>query len=418
MNFYDIVKIIFISSQIILFLFLIYHGTISAFGFLPVKRPSKLWEPKKRFALVVAAHNEEVVISAVIDSLKKLNYPRELYDIMIIADNCTDNTAQIARKMGAQVFERFNGIERGKGFALKWMFKRIYKMNRHDAIVVFDADNLVDQDYLMYMNNELIQGHKIIQGYLDTKNPDDTWVTKSYAISYWYMARIWQVARQKLQLPGALGGTGMCFEINTLKKLGWDATSLTEDLEFTMKAILRGIKPRWCHHAKIYDEKPLTFVASWDQRLRWMQGHWDVAFMYCGKLFRKFFKEGDFAALDGAFYLLQPGRILLAYFALFVNIFLWISPNINVEQWLNFGNQWPFHIWLTILIVQWLFPPIIAIIVLFETKKIKHLSGLLYYNIFGITWLPLTIIALFTKNNRIWKHTKHTRKISIEELSA
>jgi len=418
MGFYTVIKIIFIVSQIILFLFLIYHGSISVFGFLPVKKPSMLWEPKKKFALVVAAHNEETVISGIIDSLKKLNYPGELYDIMIIADNCTDDTAHIARQMQVQVFERFNRLEKGKGFALKWMFEKIYKMNKYDAIVVLDADNLVDKDYLIYMNNELLNGHKVIQGYLDTKNPDDTWITKSYAISYWYMARIWQVARQKLHLSGALGGTGMCFEINALKKLGWDATSLTEDLEFTMKAILSGIKPRWCHHAKIYDEKPLTFVASWNQRLRWMQGHWNVAFMYCGKLFAKFVKERDFAALDGAFYLLQPARILFAYFALIINIFLWISPEASAENWINIGNKWPFYIWVAILMIQWLFPPIIAVIVLVETKKIRNLSGLLYYNIFGITWFPLTMIALFTKNNKVWNHTKHTRQVSIEELSA
>lgn len=417
MGFDNVIKIMFVASQIVLFFFVIYHGSISIFGFLPVKKICKLWEPKKKFAVVVAAHNEKLVISGIINSLKMLNYPRELYEIMIIADNCKDNTAKIARKMGVQVFERFNNLQKGKGFALKWMFEKIYKMNKYDAIAVFDADNLVDKDYLLYMNNELLQGYKVIQGYLDTKNPDDTWITKSYAISYWYMARIWQVARQKLHLPGALGGTGMCFEISTLKELGWDAVSLTEDLEFTMKAILSGIKPRWCHYAKIYDEKPLTFKASWNQRLRWMQGHWSVAFKYCGKLFKKFFKEKDFAALDGAFYLLQPARILLAYFALFINIYVWFHPNIQIKEWLNFGSEWPFQIWVLILMVQWLFPPIIATIVLVETKKIKNLNGLMYYNIFGITWLPLTIIALFTKNNKVWSHTTHTRQISIKELS-
>lgn len=278
--------------QVIVVMFGLYHGFISVFGIFPLKK-NPLAKPSKKIAVVVAAHNEENVIAGAIRSVLKQDYPAELYSIMVICDNCTDRTAAIVRENGALAFERYNKYQKGKGYALEWIFQQIYQMEEnYDAIVVLDADNLISSNFLITMNDMLCKGHKVIQGYLDSKNPDDTWVTISYAIAYWYMGRMWQLARYRLGLPNALGGTGMCFEINTLRKLGWDTTSLTEDLEFTMKAVLNGIRPVWAHHVKVYDEKPLDFEASWNQRLRWMRGHWDVAFKYIPPLFKRLFKEG------------------------------------------------------------------------------------------------------------------------------
>lgn len=391
-----------------------YHAFISIFGLFPAKKSASIKVPSKRFAVVIAAHNEELVIEAVIQSIKNQNYPKELYSIMVICDNCGDRTTEIVRQNDALAFERNNTAEKGKGYALKWMFAQIYQMDdKFDAVVVLDADNIISANFLQTMNDMLGEGYKIIQGYLDSKNPDDSWVTLSYAIAYWYMGRMWQLARFRLGLPNALGGTGMCLEINTLKELGWDATSLTEDLEFTMKAVLNGIRPVWAHHVKVYDEKPIDFQASWKQRLRWMQGHWTVALTYLKPLFLRLITKKDVSALDSILYLLQPSRILLAYFSLAVNIVLALTPYSYVFSWLQSGVIFPRYIWISLFITQWIIPPGVILIMLLERQKFKRFLGLIWYQFFAISYLPLTIIGLVTRKNKEWIHTVHTRNVSI-----
>ena len=258
--------------QIGVFALMLYYLFIALFGFYK-KKDTKTFEPQKKFAMLVAAHNEEVVIENLVESLKHLDYPKELYDIFVIADNCTDNTAKIARAAGANVFERFNKEKRGKGFALEWMFDKIFKMDTHyDGIAVFDDDNLVDKNFLKEMNNKMCEGFKVVQGYIDSKNPQDSWITESYAIAFTSANRMLQLAKSNIGLSAQIGGTGFVIDTATLKKLGWGATCLTEDLEFSCKLILNGEKVGWAHDAIIYDEKPLTLKASWNQRKRWMQG--------------------------------------------------------------------------------------------------------------------------------------------------
>ena len=146
---------IMVPIQIIIFLFTVYYFLIGVNG-LWRKKEKKILTPQKTFAVIVAAHNESAVIGQLVDNLKMLDYPKELYDIFVIADNCTDNTAQIARDCGAIVHERFNDKERGKGFAMEWMFARLFEMKRkYDAVAIFDADNLVDKRFLLEMNNRL-----------------------------------------------------------------------------------------------------------------------------------------------------------------------------------------------------------------------------------------------------------------------
>ena len=128
---------------------------------------------------------EQADVPATSKTYEKIKYPKELYDIFVIADNCTDDTAKIARAAGANVFERFNKEKRGKGFALEWMFDKIFKMDTHyDGIAVFDADNLVDKNFLKEMNNKMCEVFKVVQGYIDSKNPQDSWITESYAIAF------------------------------------------------------------------------------------------------------------------------------------------------------------------------------------------------------------------------------------------
>lgn len=406
--------ILYITQFIQAFVFVAgcYLFCVTAFGWKKRKDKYGDIDPCKRFALVIAAHNEDLVIGQVIDSLQSQNYPRELYDIFVVADNCNDDTAVVARRHGAFVYRRFDTEKTGKGHALEWIFDKIYEMSdKYDVISVFDADNLVSQNYLNEMNRLLCSGHKVVQGYIDSKNPFDSWITCSYSIAFWLSNRTFQLPRFNLGLSCGLCGTGFCVDIAVLKKIGWGAACLTEDLEFTMKLALNGIKVAWSHNAVVYDEKPLTLKQSWRQRKRWMQGHADCAARYMGALFKKAFREGDLAAFDCAVYLFQPIRYI---FIGLISIMLWVQCFYPEAPLYTLQYAFPAAVWYVYVALQLIYGPLV---ILSENRfDIKVLLGFMVYPLYCLTWAPITIQGFMDKNNKIWHHTKHTRVITIEEL--
>ena len=218
-----------------------------------------------------------------------------------------NNTEYEASKTQARILVRNNDEEKGKGYALEWAFARIFSLEEnYDAICVFDADNVVSGTYLIEMNKMLNDGHEVIQGYIDSKNPFDSWISISYSIAFWLSNRIFQQPRYNLGLSGSLCGTGFCIRTLVLKEMGWGATCLTEDLEFTMKLLLNDKKVAYCKNAIVYDEKPLTFAQSWRQRKRWMQGHTDCAKRYLPKLFKSHLKKQIWLLLMEVFICFQP----------------------------------------------------------------------------------------------------------------
>ena len=411
----EAVNIIFMILQFIIFVFGLYYFTTSIFGLAEkiFNKPGKPHMSEKKFAIFVPAHNEGVVIDNIIHNLDKLNYPKDLYDVFVIADNCTDDTAEVAREAGATVLERFNKKETGKGFALQWAFGEIlYKENNdYDVAVIFDADNLVNKSFLKEMNNKLCDGHKVIQGYIDSKNPNDSWITASYSMAFWSANRLFQSARYYLGLSCEIGGTGFCMDVNVLKEIGWDATSLVEDLEFTMKLNMAGHRVAWANEAVIYDEKPLTLAASWNQRRRWMQGFADVCSRYFFKLIIMGIKKREMALIDCAIYTLQPFILVLGGLIL-------VMPAINAvafdgEMFLLTSNVAP-DFFIVYGIVQLLMLPIS----LFYDKKFSYRMFLFYpiYLMYCLTWIPIAAQGIFMMKQREWSHTVHTRRVTIQEI--
>ncbi len=433
------------------------------FGFFRNKE-KKNYDPKNKFALIIAAHNEEVVIGNLIESMLKLDYPKEMYDIFVIADNCTDNTAKIARGYNVNVCERNVSDKRGKGYALEWMFDKLFKMEeQYDAIAIFDADNLVHKNFLKEINSKMLQGYKVVQGYIDSKNPNDSWIAAAYSIAFWTQNRMFQLARANVGFSNQIGGTGFAIETDTLRELGWGATCLTEDLEFTCKLVLNGEKVGWAHDAIIYDEKPLKLAQSWSQRKRWMQGFTDVASRYFFKLLKKSIVERKFYMFDCALYVLQPFITLLLGVSALLTILQANTKGLNI-----FIMSYLFSDigWKAFAAVQFLLTPLVlafdkkvskgflAMMFLYSTNVfiVPYLSktigdihllfiggiALLYnlafliltwvflgkknlilffrfllYGLYTLTWIPITIQGILNKNNKEWSHTKHVRKIEI-----
>lgn len=360
------------TFQIVVFAIAMYYLILGLFG-LVRKNNKKEFDPKKKFALIVAAHNEETVIGNMVDSLNKLDYPRELYDIFVIADNCTDKTAEIARSHGANVYERFNKDKRGKGYALEWMFDNIFKMKKkYDAVSIFDADNVVSSKFLREINNKMCEGYKVVQGYIDSKNPSDSWITESYSIAFWSANRFFQLSRANLGLTNQIGGTGFAVDTKILKELGWGATCLTEDLEFTCKLVMNGEKVGWAHDAIVYDEKPLTLKDSWNQRKRWMSGFADVASRFFTKLLKKAFKERSFVMFDCALYVIQPYVTLLSGGVLLLSLIKFITQDKDsIATLLSIGQEtfgdYRIYFWMIFGALQFMVTPLI----LFLDKKIS-----------------------------------------------
>ncbi len=403
--------IIMVPLQIIIFMFTIYFFVIGFCGMWR-KKENKILTPEKKIAVIVAAHNEEAVIGQLVENLNALDYPKELYDIYVIADNCSDNTAKVAADAGAIVCKRTHPTKKSKGFALEWMFEKLFAMDKkYDAVAIFDADNLVHPAFLKEMNNRLMKGDKIIQGYLDAKNPYDTWVAGTFAIAFWVIDHISHLAKTNIGLSAVLGGTGMCITTDVLQKYGWRATCLTEDMEFTMKSLAEGIKTTWAHDAIVYDEKPLTFMQSWNQRKRWAQGQFDVAHRFIPKMLKEGIRRRDIRILDGCIYLLQPHFLMISTFFIVISYIQLAFP----PFYTNIYRFMPGELMTAIMLGQYILPMIILIKI---RAKLKAWFYMLLYPVFIYTWIPIIFLGFIHRNEHEWSHTKHTRAMSYDELKA
>ncbi len=236
-----------------------------------------------KYAVVIAARNEEKVIGNLLDSIKQQDYPSELVTVFVVADNCTDNTAKVARENGAICYERFDNERRTKGFALQYLFKcieRDYGTKSFEGYFVFDADNLLKEDYITRMNESFDAGEKIITSYRNTKNFSENWIASTYALHWLRSIRVNHRARSVFRLATNIQGTGFLFT-NEIVEKGWNYTSLTEDRALTADAVAQGYRISYNDKAEFYDEQPISLKVALRQRLRWSKGHL-LAFLESG----------------------------------------------------------------------------------------------------------------------------------------
>lgn len=244
----------------ILFTFCYAHQFFYIFIGILRKAPQYTAKEQHRFAVVVSARNESSVIGNLISSIRTQKYPQELVDIFVIADNCTDNTAEVARNAGAIVYERFNKELVGKGYALDWLFKIIktdHADKNYEAFIIFDADNVLDPNYIAEMNKVFDNGYRIITSYRNSKNYDSNWITAGYSLWFLREAKYLNNARMQLGTSCAISGTGFLVSAEVIEENGgWIHHLLTEDIEFTVDSVIKGEKIGYCQNAILYDEQP------------------------------------------------------------------------------------------------------------------------------------------------------------------
>ena len=407
--------ILFISAaQYIVFGFGIYYLLLALAGLFS-RRCRREHPPQSRFAVIVPAHNEAPVLGKLIENLLELDYPHQLYDIYIIADNCTDHTAAVARSHGVRVWERFNRSRRGKGCALADALKRFGLTGPgpgapYDAAVFFDADNLVATNFLRVMNNRLLEGEKLIQCFIDSKNPDDNWVTSAYSLTFWYNNRFLLLARYNLGLSAALAGTGVCISSDVLREIGWSTATLTEDLEYSMQALLKGYRTAFALETRVYDEKPLHFFLSCRQRLRWARGQINVALRYAPGLLAKGFTGGNPAQIEAGLRLLQIFAITAGALLGIVGM---LFPEIGAgSPYAILKDRFP-YLGAALCTGPYLLPPLTMLL-----DRLPRKTFIFYplYPLFCITWLLILFAALFSFRNSAWMSTRHSRSLGHREM--
>lgn len=393
-------------------IFWLYQLIVSICSLVKLKDKPILEDKQNRFMAIIPAHNEESVIANLIDSLKKQNYPKELLDIYVIADNCTDKTAEIAKNAGAIVLERFDEENKTKGHALKWFLnKKIEEDAPYDAFCVFDADNIAHEDFIKNMNKKLCQGEDVVQGYRDIKNPTDSWISAGYAIFYWTMNRFYHLARYNLGLSPLINGTGFMVKFDVVKPTGWDTKTLTEDIEFSLKRIIAGKKLGWATDAIVYDEQPVGFKQSWSQRSRWTVGHMQCIQNYTKDLATATKEHKTLMNFDGLLYIVGSiPMFVLTLILLAINFIMFIGNGITA--WELFENI------LRYLIPTFLLPIGTAILIMvLDRKPIKPMwKGLVCYPLFLGSWLLINFKCLF-KRDTSWEKIEHVRDIKINDVA-
>lgn len=402
-------------SSFVLIIYLIYFAAISIFSLKRIHAaPSCM--PANRFAVIIPARNETKVIGNLIQSLKRQNYPSDLFKIIVVTNNCTDNTKEIALANGTTVIECTDKVT-SKGEVLSFAFNTILSQeDSFDACCIFDADNLVDPDFLKEMNNALCMGAKVAQGYRDSKNPTDSFISACYSIYYYSVNRLGNHARSAIGLSAIVNGTGFMFSMDTLKQLGgWRTVTIAEDQEFSALCALNSIRIHWVPNAHFYDEQPITFAQSWTQRMRWSKGTMQCFSVYSARLLRNAIHMKSISSLNILFLFLAPVIQIISFISLVATLILTAS---KIDYQLFPQTDLFFRIFFS-LIGSYLIPTIIVLlVVIIEKKNVRvMMKGILTMWFFIMSWIPINIVCLF-KKSVTWQPINHTRNIIFSELAS
>jgi 1,2-diacylglycerol 3-beta-glucosyltransferase len=255
----------------------------------------------RRFALLIPAHNEAAVIGRLLSSVADLAYPASQVDVCVVADNCDDTTASIARSFGARVYERVNPDERAKGFALHWLLERLREEGRGvDAFVVLDADSVVAPDLLQCMDARLERGAQVIQAHYAVLNSSASAVAGLRQAALAAVHYLRPLGRARLGFSCGLKGNGMCFAAPILERFPWRWYSLAEDVEFHLALVESGIRVEFAPEARVEAEMPVTLRQAASQNSRWEQGRLQLIREHVPRLVRAGLRERSLVHLDVA----------------------------------------------------------------------------------------------------------------------
>ncbi len=402
----SILNIIFGSLFMICYAYQVVFLVISLF-----KKVKKYPETERlhKYAFVISARNEEGVIGQLCDSIKAQEYPEELVDIYVVADNCDDDTAVLARKHGAIVYERSNRELVGKGYALSELFEHIGKsvgFDAYDGYIIVDADNILNKKYVYEMNKCFDTGARLITSYRNSKNYGDNWISSGYSLWFLRESRQLNAVRTNLGTTCEIHGTGFLISKDIIKKQGgWIHHLMIEDVQFTVENVLRGEKAVYCHDAVLYDEQPTSFVASWWQRKRWCRGYLQILRRYGARLIGAFLRGRGFSNFDmimsmcPAFFITVAAAVvniaaMIMILIFDINAFL---PAIMSSVVMGAASYFIFAlIGFIAVATEWK---------RIHTSTFKKIWSAITFPIFMATYIPIAAASLFSGTD--WKPIEH-----------
>lgn len=414
MNLYTVLRSISAVLMVLTSVCYLYQIVYLILPLIKKQRPHRS-EKRHRYAILIAARNEEAVLPHLLDSIRAQDYPAELITTYVVADNCIDRTVEVARAGGARVYARYNRKEVGKGYALNFLLEQIEKndgLDSYDAFLIFDADNLLLPDYVTQINKICSDGYEAFCGYRNSKNFGTNWISQGYGLWYLHDSCHLNQSRMLLGTTCAVNGTGFGFTRRLLERMGgWNFFTLTEDIEFNTWCATRGVRIGYCRDAVVFDEQPEKFSQSWRQRTRWTQGGLQVSVRYAKDLLRGLFKGGwtSYASFETATLSLWGyGMGVICGGMTMLVTFL-------AEQWLGLGRA----ILLALAGTYSSMFAIGALTLITEWKRIRAATGqkirsLFAFPLFMMTFVPIALTAVFRKFQ--WQPIAHTVAISTGEL--
>ncbi len=401
---------------------MLYRILYTVLGFFSKKKIHPATDTLHRFRIVVAARNESLVIGNLLESIQSQHYDMSRIQVFVVADNCTDDTAAICRAHGATVYERFDKVKARKGYALEYLFEQIdrdYGIESADGYLFFDADNLLHPDFLAAINRAFATGTDVAVGYRNSKNFARNPISSSYGIHFMRSTMNYHRPRARLGLPTHIAGTGYVLRAGLLRD-GWHYTSLTEDTQFTLSSVAKGVHIEFCEEAEFYDEQPYEWRVMIRQRIRWAKGRLFCFFRCAWPLLRGLFKKPvggrRFACYDMFFYAL-PKALLSAALSLFYTLLSAVVVGVtlsggDVRTALDSLASALLGSYLSYVLVG-------ALTVIRERRHIlcptpRLILYVLTFPLFDLIGLPISIISLFMRVK--WKPIKHDEAIRVDEL--
>lgn len=428
---YNIFKTIIWGVSTILTIMSLHFVVFAIIGLFASKKYPKAKE-KHKYGIIIPARNEEKVVAGLIESCLKNDYPQDKLDIFVIAHNCTDKTAEIARQYGVNVYEYNNENEKTMGYAFKYLFSQIEKdfgTQNYDGFILFNADNILSKNYFDKMNDAFeAEGMKnVVTSCRNSKNFGSNTISSMYGVLFFAGCLLEGKGRTVCNCSTRVQGTGYVIPAEIVKD-GWQYVTLTEDWEFSSDQILQGRKIKFCNEAVFYDEQPTSIKVMWRQRVRWARGHILVCLTKWTKLFAKIFatkKQGQYSNRFSAYDMMvniTPQFIINLSLAVIQICFLIVLSIIGFENvlwlWRDLGCSWLMTI-ATTIISNFL---IAVAVFIWEHKRIKNVkTGIkiltcLTYPFFRLLDWPMQIVALFSKN-LAWKTIPHSDQTNFEQLN-
>ena len=411
--FKTLLKLVYYAIDIFIVLYAIYYILTGIFAFINNKKNTiRKYRAKHKFAVIIAARNESKVIGHLLDSLNNQDYPTHLYDVYVVSNNCEDNTKEVSLQHKAKIIDCDVSVS-SKGEVLKYAFRFLDdNYYDYDAYLIFDADNIVHPQFIRRMNDTLCSGFKVAQGYRDSKNPSDTWISSCYSLFYWVQNYFFNQARMNMKWSSSINGTGFMIAKEVIDTHGFNTVTMTEDIEFAAQCAINNERIAFVKDAITYDEQPLTFKESWKQRKRWSVGTLQCLYHYFNPLIKAGFKKRIPQGMDMALFFMAP-LVQVMSFVVIVLLMFYSFLDIQVSDVIKYlyDNK------IFSIILGYVGSILISLfVVLVEKKKVKKtLKGILTLSIFMLTWIPINIICLI-KRDYVWEPIEHHRTVEIESM--